>query len=49
LHPRGQIQVGGDWFLKRRKNEQKNLLLIAGGVGINPILSMLRKFDKNYN
>ncbi|CBY37752.1 unnamed protein product [Oikopleura dioica] len=36
------IQVGGDWFLKRRKNEQKNLLLIAGGVGINPILSMLR-------
>ena len=32
--------------MKKRKNGQKNLLLIAGGVGINPILSMLRKFDK---
>lgn len=41
-HSRGQIQVGGDWFLQRRRDSQKTLLLVAGGVGINPILSMLR-------
>ena len=37
-----QIAIGGEWFLKRKNENEKNLLLVAGGVGINPVLSMLR-------
>jgi len=37
-----QIAIGGEWYLKRRKPHQTRLLLVAGGVGINPILAMLR-------
>ena len=37
-----KIAIGGDWYLKERKDHQSNLLLVAGGVGINPILSMMR-------
>ena len=28
--------------MKRKNKNEKNLLLVAGGVGINPVLSMLR-------
>ena len=28
--------------MKRKNENEKNLLLVAGGVGINPVLSMLR-------
>lgn len=37
-----QIAIGGEWFLKKRERDENRLLLVAGGVGINPILSMLR-------
>ena len=36
------MAVGGEWFLQRKNGNEQNLLLVAGGVGINPILSMLR-------
>ena len=44
-----QIAIGGEWYLKRRKEHQSRLLLVAGGVGINPILAMLRSlvYDDN--
>ena len=42
-----KIAVGGDWFLKPRKSNQKRLVLVAGGVGINPILSMVRQLASN--
>ena len=38
-----QIRVGGDFFYAPlTPDETTNLLLIAGGVGINPLISMLR-------
>ena len=38
-----QIRVGGDFFYAPpTPNSAANLLLIAGGVGINPLVSMLR-------
>ena len=42
-----KIAVGGEWFLKPRKKNQKRLVLVAGGVGINPILSMVRQLASN--
>merc|ERR1711953_1524463 len=42
-----KIAVGGDYFLKPRKSNQKRLVLVAGGVGINPILSMVRQLASN--
>ena len=42
-----KIAVGGEWFLKPRKSNQKRLVLVAGGVGINPILSMVRQLASN--
>ena len=38
----GKIAVGGDWFLKEKEPDDRKLLLVAGGVGINPVLAMLR-------
>lgn len=40
-----QVAIGGEWFLKKRKKNQKRIILVAGGVGINPILSMLRNLS----
>ena len=38
-----QIRVGGDFFYAPpTPNGATDLLLIAGGVGINPLISMLR-------
>ena len=38
-----QIRVGGDFFYAPpTPNSATDLLLIAGGVGINPLISMLR-------
>ena len=38
-----QIRVGGDFFYAPpTSDEATNLLLIAGGVGINPLISMLQ-------
>lgn len=34
------IRVGGDFYYPHRKNEQSDLLLVAGGVGVNPIFSI---------
>ena len=34
------VRVGGNFFYKETNN--KNVLLVAGGVGINPLLSILR-------
>lgn len=42
-----QLKVGGDVIFDLREWERKdqNLLLIAGGIGINPLLSI---FQNNY-
>ena len=38
-----KLQVGGDFYYYAEKSEQKpDLLLIAGGVGINPLISTMR-------
>ena len=38
-----KIRVGGDFFYAPpTPNRAANLLLIAGGVGINPLISMLQ-------
>jgi len=36
-----QIRVGGDFFYDPVTSRGHDLLLIAGGVGINPLLSIL--------
>jgi len=41
------IKIGGEWFLKEKRENEKCLLLVAGGVGINPILAMLRHLGRN--
>ena len=38
-----KLQVGGDFYYYAEKSEQKpDLLLIAGGVGVNPLISTMR-------
>ena len=38
-----KLQVGGDFYYYAEKSEQKpDLLLMAGGVGINPLISTMR-------
>ena len=37
------LRVGGDYYYDPLPNESvRNLLFIAGGIGINPILSMMQ-------
>ena len=37
-----QIRVGGNFYFDRKEKEKvKNLILVAGGVGINPLQSIL--------
>lgn len=37
-----KIRFGGDYFYDPPPGDKENLLLIAGGVGINPVYSILR-------
>lgn len=42
-----QIRVGGDFYydpLANRKEAEANLLLVGGGVGINPLVSILCEY-----
>ena len=36
------MRVGGDFFYSPNEGHQDNLLLIAGGVGINPLYSIMQ-------
>ena len=37
-----QVRSGGDFFYDPPREEPSDLLLVAGGIGINPLISMLR-------
>lgn len=41
-----KIRVGGDFYYSPADRELNDLLLIGGGVGINPLLSMLSHHTK---
>ena len=36
-----KVRVNGDFFLELEPSEPVHVILVAGGIGINPILSML--------
>jgi ferredoxin-NADP reductase len=38
-----QIRVGGDFFFDPAVQKDVDLLLIAGGVGINPVYSIINE------
>ncbi|KAL7640122.1 UNVERIFIED_CONTAM: hypothetical protein RMT77_009536 [Armadillidium vulgare] len=38
------IRVGGDFFYPQNENEESDLLLVAGGVGVNPIFSIFSHY-----
>lgn len=37
------LKAGGDFFYDRISEESEELLFIAGGVGINPLYSMIQE------
>jgi len=44
------MQVGGSFFYERtRENLRDNLLLIAAGVGINPLLSIMKQINESHH
>lgn len=46
---RVQIRIGGDFFYQPTLNYQTpDLIFIAGGVGINPLLSMMLQLKNSF-
>lgn len=42
------LKVGGDFFYEPILKNCKDILLVAGGVGINPLYSILQEIEDSF-